>query len=129
LRNIDAACFICDSPETGPTMGDNMTITRIVAIAAVVCAATGMTTQAEAAKRKAAGPTTLEGCPYWVPVCGIVMGSGPDTYVLSGAQVPSVPLYTPVTVRGRKIGNNNFCGGTQFEVKAVGRSQKSCVWR
>ncbi|MGA8590427.1 MAG: hypothetical protein WB803_14270 [Pseudolabrys sp.] len=62
-----------------------MTIARIVAIAVVVCAATGMTTQAEAAKRKAAGPTTLEGCPYWVPVCGIVMGSGSNTYVLSGA--------------------------------------------
>ena len=106
-----------------------MTIARIVAIAAVVCAATGMTTQAEAAKRKAAGPTTLEGCPHWVPVCGIVMGSGPDTYVLSGALVPSVPLYTPVTVRGRKTDNNNFCGGTKFEVKAVRRSQKSCVWR
>ena len=88
----------------------------------------GHTTQAEAAKRKAAGPTTLEGCPYWVPVCGIVMGSGSNTYVLSGALGPSVPLYTPVTVRGRKTGNNNFCGGTQFEVKAVGRSQKSCVW-
>jgi hypothetical protein len=110
-------------------MGNNMTIARIVAIAAVVCAATGMTTQAEAAKRKAAGSTKLEGCPYWVPVCGIVMGFGPDTYVLSGALVPSVPLYTPVTVSGRKTGNNNFCGGTQFEVKAVGRSQKSCVWR
>ena len=116
-------------PETGPTMEDNMTIARIVAIAAVFCAATGMTTQAEAAKRKAAGPTTLEGCPHWVPVCGIVMGSGADTYVLSGALVPSVPLYTPVTIRGRKTGNNNFCGGTQFEIKAVGRSQKSCVWR
>ena len=125
LRDIDAV----SPPETGPTMGDNMTIARIVAIAAVVCAAAGMTTQAEAAKRKAAGPTTLEGCPYWVPVCGIVMGSGPDTYVLSGSLVPSVPLYTPVTVRGRKTGNNNFCGGTQFEVKAIGRSQKSCVWR
>ena len=67
--------------------------------------------------------------PHWVPVCGIVMGSGPDTYVLSGALVPSVPLYTPVTVRGRKTDNNNFCGGTKFEVKAVRRSQKSCVWR
>jgi hypothetical protein len=101
----------------------------IVWLVLVVCAATGMTTHAEAAKRKAAGPTTLEGCPYWVPVCGIVMGSGANTYVLSGALAPSVPLYTPVTVRGRKTGNNNFCGGTQFEVKAVGRSQKSCVWR
>ena len=116
-------------PETGPTMGDSMTIARKVAIAVVVCAATGMTTQAEAAKRKAAGPTTLEGCPYWVPVCGIVMGSGSNTYVLSGALAPSVPLYTPVRVRGRKTGDNNFCGGTQFEVQAVGRSQKSCVWR
>jgi hypothetical protein len=110
-------------------MGDNMTIGRIVAVAAVVCATTGMTTQAEAAKRKAVGPTTLEGCPHWVPVCGIVMGSGADTYVLSGALVALVPLYTPVTIRGRKTGNNSFCGGTQFEVKAVGRSQKSCVSR
>jgi len=106
-----------------------MTIARIVAIASVVCAATGINTQAEAAKWKAAGPTTLEGCPYWVPVCGIVMGSGSNIYVLSGALVASVPLYTPMTIRGRKSGNNNFCGGTQFEVKAVGRSQKSCVWR
>jgi hypothetical protein len=116
-------------PETGPTMGDSMTIARKVAIAVVVCAATSMTTLAEAAKRKAAGPTTLEGCPYWVPVCGIVMGSCSNTYVLSGALAPSVPLYTPVKVRGRKTGDNNFCGGTQFEVQAVGRSQKSCVWR
>ena len=130
LRNIDAACFICEPARNGPNHGgDNMTIARIVAMAVVVCAATGMTTQAEAAKRKAAGPAMLEGCPYWVSVCGIVMGSGSNTYVLSGALVPSVPLYTPVTVRGRKTGNNNFCGGTQFEVKAVGRSQKSCVWR
>jgi len=94
-----------------------MTIARIVAIAAVVCAATGMTTQAEAAKRKAAGPTTLEGCPYWVAVCGIVMGSGPDTYVLSNGFRRFD--YTP---RLRYA-------GTQFEVKAVGRSQKSCAWR
>ena len=130
LRNIDAACFICEPARNGPNHGgDNMTIARIVAMAVVVCAATGMTTQAEAAKRKAAGPAMLEGCPYWVSVCGIVMGSDSNTYVLSGALVPSVPLYTPVTVRGRKTGNNNFCGGTQFEVKAVGRSQKSCVWR
>ena len=89
----------------------------------------GMTTPAESAKRKLAGYIELKGCAYWVPVCGTVMGSGPDTYVLSRALVPSVSLYTPVTVRGRKTGNNNFCGGTQFEVKAVGRSQKSCVWR
>ena len=39
-----------------------------------------------------------------MPVCGIVMGSGSNTYVLSGALVSSVPLYTPVTVRGRKTG-------------------------
>jgi hypothetical protein len=106
-----------------------MTIARIVTIAVVVCAATGITTQAAAAKRKAADLTMLEGCPYWVPVCGIVMGSGSNTYVLSGALGPSVPLYTPVTVLGRNTGNNNFFGGTQFEVKAVGRSQKSCAWR
>ena len=40
------------------------TIGRIIAITVVVCAAIGMTTQAEAAKRKAAGGSriTLIGC-------------------------------------------------------------------
>ena len=116
-------------PETGPTMGRQLTIARIVAIAVVVCAATGMTGGADqAAKRKAAGPITGEGFRTGCRV-GIVMGSGSNTYVLSGALVSSVPLYTPVTVRGRKTGNNNFCGGKQFEVTAVRHSQKSCVWR
>ncbi|HXX07085.1 MAG TPA: hypothetical protein VEJ43_03315 [Pseudolabrys sp.] len=105
-----------------------MTIARIIAITAVVGAVMSLSAQAEAAKRKTTGPTVLEGCAYWVPVCGAVMGSGPDTYVLSGAPVP---LHTAVIVRGRKTGNINLCfgWGTQFEVKTVGRSQKSCMWR
>jgi hypothetical protein len=83
-----------------------MTIARITTIAAVVCAAMGVATQAEAAKRKLAGYIEVKGCAYWVPVCGTVMGSGPDTYVLSGTPVP---LHTPVKVFGRKIGNINLC--------------------
>jgi hypothetical protein len=51
----------------------------------------GVATQAEAAKRKLAGYIEVKGCAYWVPVCGTVMGSGPDTYVLSGAAVPLHP--------------------------------------
>jgi hypothetical protein len=72
---------------------------RIIAITAVVCAATGMTTQAEAAERKIApGSIQLQGCAYWMPLCGTVMGSAPDIYVLS----PSVPWNTPITVFGRR---------------------------
>ena len=106
-----------------------MTIARIVAITAVVCAAMGMTTPAESAKRKLAGYIELKGCAYWVPVCGTVMGSGPDTYVLSGA---SVPLHTPIKVSGRKTGNINLCRGQGAQVE-VTRSQRardiSCMWR
>jgi uncharacterized membrane protein len=39
-----------------------MTIARIIAITAVVCAAMGATTQADAAKRKPAGHIELDGC-------------------------------------------------------------------
>ena len=42
-----------------------MTVTRIIAITAMACAAIGMTTQAEAAKRKhQAGYIELKGCAY-----------------------------------------------------------------
>ena len=106
-----------------------MTIARTITITAVVCAAMGMTTQAEAAKRKLAGYVELTGCVYWVPVCGTVMGSGPDTYVLSGAPVP---LHTPIKVFGRKTGNMNLCWGRGAQV-AVTRSERargiSCMWR
>ena len=55
--------------------GDNMTIARTIAITAVVCAAIGMTTQTEAAKRKAAGGSriTLIGCAYTELVCGTLI--------------------------------------------------------
>ena len=42
--------LLVSPPETGPTTGDNMTIGLVIAITAVVCAAIGMTTQAETAK-------------------------------------------------------------------------------
>jgi hypothetical protein len=91
-----------------------MTIGRIIAITAVLCAAIGMTTQAEAAKRKATGSIKLRGCAYLQPFCGTVMGSGPDTYVLSGVQVP---LYTPILVRGQKTGHINLCWGYGTQVR------------
>ena len=106
-----------------------MTIGRIIAITAVLCAAIGMTTQTEAAKRKVTGSIKLRGCAYLQPFCGMVMGSGPDTYVLSGA---SVPLHTPIKVSGRKTGNINLCGGRGAQVE-VTRSQRArditCMWR
>ncbi|MGC2074348.1 MAG: hypothetical protein WA694_24035 [Pseudolabrys sp.] len=41
-----------------------MTIARITTIAAVACAAMGVATQAEAAKRKLAGYIEVKGCAY-----------------------------------------------------------------
>ncbi len=106
-----------------------MTIARIIAIIAAVCAAMGMTTQGEAAKRKLVGYIELKGCVYWVPACGTVMDSGPDTFVLSGA---SVPLHTPLKVFGRKTGNINLCWGrgAQVEVTRSDRARDiNCMWR
>src|SRR5262245_25779871 len=106
-----------------------MTIARIIVITAVVCAAIGMATQAEAAKlRHAPGYVQLEGCAYWMPLCGTVMGSAPDIYVLS----PSVPWNTPIKVLGRKTGNVNLCWGrgTQVEVTGYAPNPKiSCLFR
>jgi len=106
-----------------------MAIARIIAITAVVCAVTGMTTQAEAAKRKyPPGSTQLKGCAYWMPLCGTVMGSAPAIYVLSA----SVPWNTPITVFGRKTGNVNLCWGrgTQVEVTGYVPDPKgSCTFR
>ena len=51
LPNIDPACLFLNLPEAAKQRGDNMTIARIIAITAVVCAAIGMTTQAEAASK------------------------------------------------------------------------------
>ena len=94
-----------------------MAVARIIAITAVVCAAIVMTTQAEAAKRKLPpGSIRLDGCAYWMPLCGTVMGSAPDIYVLS----PSVPWNTPITVLGRRMGNPNLCLGRGTPVAVAG---------
>jgi hypothetical protein len=129
LRNIDPACFICEPAGSGPlTTGDNMRIARIIAITAVVCAAIGTTTQAEAAKRKIPpGSIQLEGCAYWMPLCGTVMGSAPNIYVLS----PSVPWNTPITVFGRRAGPS-LCWGQSMQVAVTGYAPNpkiSCQFR
>jgi hypothetical protein len=128
LRNNDPACFTC-VPASGPNQGDNMTIARIVAITAVVCAAMGATTQADAAKRKPAGYIELNGCAYWVPLACTVMGSGNDTYALYGSAT-AVPLLTPIKVLGRRTGNVGYCWGTQVQVVSWKPNPKtSCMWR
>ena len=106
-----------------------MTIARIIAITAVVCAAMGMTTQAEAAKRTAKrippGHIVLDGCAYWSPLCTF-MGSGPNTYALYGF----VPWNTPITVLARKTGNVGLCGGTHVDVVSyVPNPKGSCMFR
>jgi hypothetical protein len=105
-----------------------MTIARIIAITAALCATTGMTTQAEAAKRKILpGSFQLEGCAYWMPLCGTVMGSAPNIYVLS----PSVPWNTPITVFGRRAGPH-LCWGQSTQVAVSGYAPNpkiSCQFR
>jgi hypothetical protein len=93
-----------------------MTIARTIAITAAVCAAIGMTTHAEAAKRKAAGGSriTLIGCAYTELVCGTVMNFAGNIYALS----PPVTAYTPLKVVGQTTGNVGLCGRTQVQVIA-----------
>ena len=113
--------------EAGPTTGDNMTIGRIIAITAVVCAAIGMTTQAEAAKRKAAGRSgiTLIGCAYSDLLCGTIMRDvAGNIYALS----PPVTPYTPLKVVGRKSGEIpiGWCKATRVQVISATPSGQSC---
>jgi hypothetical protein len=85
-----------------------------------------MTTQAEAAKRKSP-PFQLQGCAYWMPLCGTVMGSAPNIYVLS----PSVPWNTPITVFGQRTGPN-VCWGQSTQVAVTGYAPNpkiSCQFR
>jgi len=106
-----------------------MTIARVIAITAVVCVAMGVTTQADAAKRKPAGYIELDGCAYWVPLACTGMGSGPDTYALYGSATP-VPFHTPIRVLGRRTGNVGPCWGTQVQVISWKPNPKiSCMWR
>ena len=96
-----------------------MTIGRIIAITAVLCASIGMTTQAEAAKRKAAGGSriTFIGCAYIELFCGTVMRDfAGNIYVLS----PPVTPYTPLKVVGRKSGDIGLCRMTQVGVISAG---------
>ena len=78
-----------------------MKIGRIIAITAVVCAAIGMTTQAEAAKRKAAGGKviTFRGCAQIDLLCGSVMT---DAAGRRFAFTPWIPIWTPLEVKARK---------------------------
>jgi len=113
--------------EAGPTTGDNMTIGRIIAITAVVCVAIGMTTQADAAKRKAAGRSgiTLIGCAYIDLLCGTIMRDfAGNIYALS----PPVTPYTPLKVVGRKSGDIpiGWCKATRVQVISATPSGQSC---
>ena len=113
--------------EAGPTTGDNMTIGRIIAITAVICAAIGMTTQAEAAKRKAAGGSgiTLIGCAYIDLLCGTIMrNSAGNIYALSTPVTP----YTPLKVVGRKSGDISigWCKATRVGVLSATPTGGTC---
>jgi hypothetical protein len=99
---------------------------RIIAITAV-CAAIGMTTQAEAAQRKAAGRSgiTLIGCAYIDLLCGTIMRDfAGNIYALS----PPVTPYTPLKVVGRKSGAIpiGWCKATRVQVISATPSGQSC---
>ena len=101
-----------------------MTIGRMIAITAVVCAAIGMITQAEAAT----GSIKLRGCAYIDLLCGTVMKDlAGNIYALN----PSVPPYTPILMRGHKTGNILCWGyGTQVRVDRYARdSDGRCTYR
>ena len=124
LRNIDPACFICEPAGSGPNHGGQH---RIIAITAVICAAIGMTTQAEAAKRKAAGGSgiTLIGCAYIDLLCGTIMrDSAGNIYALSTPVTP----YTPLKVVGRKSGDISigWCKATRVGVLSATPTGGTC---
>ena len=110
--------------EAGPTTGGQH---RIIAITAVICAAIGMTTQAEAAKRKAAGGSgiTLIGCAYIDLLCGTIMrNSAGNIYALSTPVTP----YTPLKVVGRKSGDISigWCKATRVGVLSATPTGGTC---
>jgi len=105
-----------------------MTVTRIIATTVVVCAAIGMTTQAEAAKRKSTNTVTFRGCADWDLLCGPVMkdvAGNRHTFTPSGL----VPLGTPLKVVGRRLGNvpGGWCKATQVQVLSVAPTGGACA--
>src|SRR5262245_43109675 len=105
-----------------------MTVARTIAIMAVVCAAIGMTTQAEAAKRKSPpGSFQLQGCAYWMTLGGTVMGSAPKV----DGPGPSGPWNTPSTGVGQRTGRG-VCWSQSTQVAVTGYAPNpkiSCQFR
>jgi hypothetical protein len=106
-----------------------MTIGRIIAITAVACAAIGMTTQAEAAKRKAAGGSriTFIGCAGGLLLCGPVMKDiAGNLYTFIPPE--RVPPYIPLKVVGRKSGDIYVgpCKATPVEVLSATPTGGTC---
>ena len=105
-----------------------MTVARIIAITAMVCAAIGMTTQAEAAKRKSTSSVTFMGCAYWVLFC-----PGPVMKDIAGnlyTFIPPerVPPHIPLKVVGRKSGDIYIgpCKATRVEVLSATPTGGTC---
>ena len=104
-----------------------MTVARIITITAVVCAAIGMTTQAEAAKRKSTNTITLTGCAYLDLLCGPVMkDTAGNRYTFTPPAL--VPLYTPLKVVGRKSGGISvgWCKARRVQVLYVMPTGGTC---
>lgn len=102
-----------------------MTIGRMIAVTAMVFAAIGLTTQAEAAKRK--NIITLEGCAYWQLFCGPVMRDiAGNLYTFVPPE--KVPPFVPLKVTGKKSSEIyvGLCKATRIDVISV-KSAPSCA--
>jgi hypothetical protein len=78
LPDVDPACFILLARENGRGKHDNRSNN---------CDHSGGLRRDgydyASRGRQAENPVQLQGCAYWMPLCGTVMGSAPDIYVLS----------------------------------------------
>ena len=105
-----------------------MTIGRIIATTAVVCAAIGITTHAEAAKRKSTGTMTFTGCADLWLLCGPVMRDiAGNTYTFIPPQrvQPGIPL----KVVGRRSGDISigWCKATRVNVISATPTGGTCA--
>lgn len=94
-----------------------MTIIRLFAMAAALCAVSAMTTTtADAAKKKkkATDIVVVSGCTKHVdPACLGLTYRG-TTYVLFSAT--HIPMNTGITVLGRRVGGMSFCPEPRLQV-------------
>jgi len=108
-----------------------MTIIRLFAMAAALCAVSAMTTTtADAAKKKAKATdiVIISGCAKHVPPFCTGIAYRGTTYIVNSA-VPHIPLNTGATVIGKKTGGWSPCFGTWLQVISWKPNKLLCTQR